>query len=281
MKRPEGAEGYRNPANELQHLRTGKYHARELFLILKENAQIPMADKISQDEMRFVRRHKTHNHQPITEFPDKNLEDWLKYWLKIFDRAYFFNAVQRAYKGFHLVSEQNDEEFIARQKQGGDISVGWWNSQTRKIYLVFQDYAATGQEPISIILGTLLHEMLHAFLELYLCNGFHCAEFIVSQEGLGELGHGVVWANSICKLHEVSIRDLGIVLDCSIDCGLEQEIRHGCMYRDDQLKRWGHEELIPVKQAVSQERIQKYGTHGKRFWWLRLPFRYNYIWGAH
>ena len=102
MKRPEGAEGHRNPANELQHLRTGKYHARELFLILKENVQIPMADKISQDEMRFVRRHKTHNHQPITEFPDKNLEDWLKYWLKIFDRAYFFNAVQRAYKGFIL-----------------------------------------------------------------------------------------------------------------------------------------------------------------------------------
>ena len=73
-------------------------------------------------------------------------------------------------------------------------------------------------------LGTLVHEMLHAFFEIYTCGCIDCCE------GRDDLygGHGKLWQAAACAIEKVDRRQfLGLELDFGRTLSLAANIQSG------------------------------------------------------
>lgn len=101
-------------------------------------------------------------------------------------------------------------------------------------------------------LGTLLHEMGHAFLGLWGCDNWDC-KTIVEREGMG---HGWAWQN-IAFAVEGACRDVGF-LGLRLDLGRVQHLAKECLDSDVEVPwsragEWGMEAEEVRREMEEQE----------------------------
>ncbi|KAG9230194.1 hypothetical protein BJ875DRAFT_488218 [Amylocarpus encephaloides] len=85
-------------------------------------------------------------------------------------------------------------------------------------------------------IATLLHEMLHAFLDFFSSSTLPCAV-----GGIGATGHGPAWADSMAILQRALQREVSFPVLCCIPIAIQDNIKGEPTWRpsDDQKIRWG------------------------------------------
>ncbi|KAI4132925.1 MAG: hypothetical protein LQ347_002359 [Umbilicaria vellea] len=122
-------------------------------------------------------------------------------YLKAFDDFFFFGAL----KDWIRLDLQHDDIPCC-----GVIAVGLTRSDAGPpgTLITITDRHALWQEPAyryNEILGTLLHEMVHALFSVYSCNCAQCLvdEAVVASVGL--TGHGPVWQSLAARVEEAVV----------------------------------------------------------------------------
>ncbi|KAG9237186.1 hypothetical protein BJ875DRAFT_481509 [Amylocarpus encephaloides] len=113
--------------------------------------------------------------------------DFLRTYAKIFDDLFFFGSMLSP--GNERINLHYDDGLRLEGTQG--ITIHKYPSQYANIVIWRQlPKSNSSPERMQRTLITLLHEMVHAFLRLYLCND--CRE-TGSWDTVGKTGHGKTW----------------------------------------------------------------------------------------
>lgn len=77
---------------------------------------------------------------------------------------------------------------------------------------------------IKALVGTLLHEMLHAFIDLYSCQCLEtCLDLNKEQEAIGISGHADAWSTAMVQLQQALESEVGWEVDVNLDMSLKLE----------------------------------------------------------
>lgn len=203
------------------------YYGRDLTPILWQQHhqhQSPISKRLSTSQNAILRS-PIPRCKSITE-----LRNLLDEWMKIFDRAFYFQAVRNRCPPVKLINTSQDFH-------------GMYDPQTHIIRINLslpppQDYRGTVEEWRICV---LLHEMLHAFLILYSCRRRDdgcLAMWDLSMGGASDVGHGPAWANAMTVIQAALRREVR----WEVDCGINKSVRHTMSISDwhprpDQLQR--------------------------------------------
>jgi len=172
-----------------------------------------------------LRRHQIDTlHAPIPDCKDDqaNLEHLLITWFDIFNRAFFVEGLtfirdqSFARRGL-TVREGRDPRnlfgrFVHRFGEPGMIEIN----------LDVEPDSNFGGSPEEMHIGTLLHEMLHAFLDYCSCTCRACLnKRSVYRDGSGKTGHGPVWANPMIAM----VKALQDQVSWDVEIGMADSIR--------------------------------------------------------
>jgi hypothetical protein len=90
----------------------------------------------------------------------------------------------------------------------------------------------------NLLLETLLHEMCHAFLEIYAC---HASECFLEREHGGVTGHGRAWEMVATAAQNTANRNFHLQLDLNIASSVERDRnsrrQSWCNFMDEQLEK--------------------------------------------
>ncbi|CAG8955607.1 hypothetical protein HYFRA_00009561 [Hymenoscyphus fraxineus] len=154
-------------------------------------------------------------------------------WFDLFDTWLFGGTLSNT----DLVIENSKTSALGR---------GWYYNPTNTVHIQLLD-KTLGSEPgftgsnEHLFIGTLLHEMVHAFIYLYSCPKYCCNVCFEPQlGGRGKFGHGPVWADSLTVLSEV----LGSKVSWPVFVNIPRSIANSMCLEDwqptqAQLEFWG------------------------------------------
>lgn len=180
--------------------------------------------------------------------PDPESPELLNQYAKIFDGLFFFGSVW-GFCSFEVVSELPD----------GIQGVGLATSprpykgcivETERECTIMLLNRSLGPfeikdpyERLRKYLAVLLHEMIHAMFNLYVC--FSCDECVKETWALeGMTGHGEAWQEVALLIEERCEELLDEDLDLRRCSSAEVEMRNGGLLSGEQLQRWDMEEQI-------------------------------------
>lgn len=88
------------------------------------------------------------------------------------------------------------------------------------------------EERVSKIVSAVVHELVHAFADIYQCNGRDCQTFMETDSGFGFTGHRPCWLNMIQGARWFMYRfvdtfvpqgEEGDDFNCMVSAGLEKK----------------------------------------------------------
>ncbi|KAL3305217.1 hypothetical protein RB213_004003 [Colletotrichum asianum] len=150
------------------------------------------------------------------------LDNYLHDLMKCLDDCFFFGTLTRVHQGHQAPCVQlstgyhvlGDEAGI---KYGETISKG--NSSHIKVWTLTASSLCAETVPWSTIVSTLMHEMTHAYLNTFVCNGEQCTRNSINTVGLS--GHG----NTFLKVHALILQQMRswhtVLADMDSACSLE------------------------------------------------------------
>lgn len=216
------------PDQDAPNFRPACYLGRDLALLLAENADLSIEDKLSPDQLQQALQPLPHYQLSPSE-RSQILTPFLNSWFRILDSAFFFNTVSKNLKSFTL--EQAD---LSRPL----VYLGWYDWINKSLTLVVESpmLLYPGVSLWEHYISVLAHEMLHCFLSVYTCR---CAECVEKGDAGRAVYHGLAWADSMVEIQDALMRDLPLILDCIIsDSVLEEIKRTGDIPSSAQLQRW-------------------------------------------
>ncbi|KAG9246433.1 hypothetical protein BJ878DRAFT_560625 [Calycina marina] len=232
-----GGRSHLDPANEFKNLRPGSYRAEDLVRILTDNAAIPLKKKLPKTSAEWVIRCHTMEAIPTDT---KFLDTYAKRWLAVFGHGYYFDALEKdgdeeTFKGIEVIDPKHP---VLLDPSTGKYMThrGFFHPLDRKIYVVNGDFGR--EDKMLKILGTILHEALHAFLNTFVCDKKCCEDFLASTQGLGLEGHATQWSNAMFELEKAVKRDLGLKINTGFHNSIGAEMMQGFNPEDDDLDRW-------------------------------------------
>jgi hypothetical protein len=169
-----------------------------------------------------------HNLSQQTEDPSFQDAKLLRNYWECFNEIFFSKALQYKRSGFDMINRSE----LEWQKNSGEIS-GYTKEHRREVPYRYQIHA-----PIYILeilksesvgdaqrmrnyIGTLLHEMIHAFIQTYTCLCDGCEERNKIHEG--RKGHGRTWQTIAHAVERFCSNELGLELDLNRECELAKD----------------------------------------------------------
>jgi len=160
------------------------------------------------------------------------LQSLLDQWMKLLDKAFFFEGVRKRWPNVSLVHLGNSVHGVY-EHHGRGVCV---NVDTKPD----KGYQGRVEE---FRICTLVHEMLHAFVALYTCmeRSDGCRDkWHPSMGGEGATGHGPASANSMVAIQPALQREVTWLVDCAVGISVAFTMSYtGWKPRPDQLVRWG------------------------------------------
>ncbi|KAJ5038845.1 uncharacterized protein L3040_006524 [Drepanopeziza brunnea f. sp. 'multigermtubi'] len=206
-----------------------RYTVRDLSISLTTNAATRLANRLSQHELETLQG-------PVPEIENEyDLTRLASSFFPLFDKAFFFGVLRR---GMH-------PSLPILTYNSADQDEGFYSHKQRQIQLNLNVEPPHGTSVGQRQLCVLLHEMLHAFLEIYACGCRECRKRAAAGAGMGvgESGHGKEWCSAMSALQGALQDGVRWDVDCGIQVSVAIEVRaSGWGPRGDLLRRWGVDE---------------------------------------
>ncbi|KAL2073879.1 hypothetical protein VTL71DRAFT_11205 [Oculimacula yallundae] len=237
-KHPQITDRLQNPSGKI-------YKQKELSFALQVNANrlyAEVQDRLSHADIAILRG-------DIPDVTSKtDLTRLLNIWLRILDKALFFNLIRRGIR--------KQDPLVVYEKVD-DMHGACW-SMGKRTYITLNRLPEYNQHGsiAQCFIGTLAHEMLHAFFHLYSCESCsHCKKRMGARKGgEGKLGHGPTWCNAIVKIQKALQLQLGWEVNTYHARSIAIEMRNsGWVPRDDQIERWELTEFDLEAMAEDEE----------------------------
>lgn len=207
---------------QCKRLKRGKYCPRDIPRVLQERSRNPLSLWLTAGSMAVIR----HPTRVRSEDEAKHL---LGRWAKLFDEAFFFNSLL--------------DHIAPIQCTGiGRGCYGHYEHTGSGLCINLEERPPAGYPGSheQYLIGRLMHELTHAFLDVYRCRCSSCqARKHPREGGIGKLGHGPVWANCL-KIMELSLQE---VVDWPVDAGVWTAVRKSMRQENwsatpKQVERW-------------------------------------------
>ena len=220
-----------NPQKHLPTLYRQAYNGRDLSLMLRQNAETGVEDKITNEEYDWLKNPEGNVNQ------EDGLADFLDYSLSILDKVFFFGLVQEVVPRVALFATNERPAGTGLHPNAGAV----WLPETSIIY--FNKSVRADEKEI---ISNLLHEMCHVFLETFSCPFRKCSQTVGAVHNIhGATGHGPIFCNAISRIQDAMTRELGWQANCGIDRAVQTEMRASQWEpTEKQLVRWHLEHLM-------------------------------------
>lgn len=220
------------------------YEANELSQALWENAKkfrAQIGAHLDHDEIGILR-------SPVIDIkPEADSEaEFLalaKTWFGILDKAFFFNLLSDKMKApdpiviFHNAVCKIDGQCHYLEEMSC-ISLNICQGYVK------ESKSSTAQ----LMIGTLLHEMVHAFFYIFSCKCTSCDAHANRKGGRGILSHGVHWCNSMYAIQSALTDQIKWTVDTGIAESVALEMNSSCWTpRSDQIERWNLDARVLAK----------------------------------
>ncbi|CZT09151.1 uncharacterized protein RCO7_04033 [Rhynchosporium graminicola] len=228
--------------DDLPNPRQHTYFGRDLARTLRYNAEKDIETVLADHEINLLQ-------DPIPEVSStRESKNLMNTYFLIFDQAFFCK----------LLGKDLKKRIVIYDDHQNDASLGYYKDGIIHINMTIQDRTGPlGEKQLAV----LLHEMLHAFLDLYTCNCSKCEKRTADQGGFGATGHGSTWANSMIYLQKSLARQVGWDVDCGVERGVYTEMNaSGWQPRPEQFERWN----IKSSHVPQVKKHHERGKHKKR-----------------
>jgi len=230
------------PLRENFILSKHRHNGGQLSLILVKNAQHSIFGKHAayfNISKLTKQQHDLLSHQS----PDKYIGHCLSEYYDILDEAFFVGSLASIIK-LKLYRDEKDTQF------------GFYDEDTSSVYLNLH-LQVSGKPYIDTMkqrIATMVHEMVHAFLDTFSCNCKACETEADTPQGVGPGGHGTLWCDAMKEIQGSMNRDLDWTIDCGILNSLGEEMET-CKWipTSAELKRWGVR-LFPAELEATRDR---------------------------
>ena len=212
---------HRNLYFDYGDLQARCYEGNAIKNILINNTRIPLYAKLSSSDIRLLQKIL------IYSSTSKAIKEILGVYLRILDKAFFFGAIAKVCR--LQVEAEHGQSYRANYSPSRKTIVLVLEGQTTGCFIgILKDYIAK-----------LLHEMLHAFLQIYTCQ---CSECRANGNAIADrdtTGHREQWVDSLRAIQSALFRDLGWNLDLGIPESVSLEVTQtGWRPTGEQLLRW-------------------------------------------
>ncbi|KAG4413438.1 hypothetical protein IFR04_013415 [Cadophora malorum] len=197
----------------------GKYCGKFFSKTLRDNAKTEIKTRLGDSEMRILGL-------PIPPIEtEAEAKVMVLRFFPIFDRAFFINLVGKIVT--NPVEIYDDSEDTGKFCYSGDHII--------RLNISIPDWKSPVGEKL---LCTLLHEMLHVFLEYYTCKCRKCEKRTARTGGPGKTNHGFAFCNAMIGLQEALQREVKWKVDCDLAHSVRVEMEaSGWEPTEQQLKR--------------------------------------------
>ena len=229
-----GKTTHRQFLDEIPNTKRHGYHPKELGYLLQQNAN---RRKVSQLTATAQHRLKA----PVRMcYQESDAEKLLDEWLPVLDELFFFGAVEPQLKnGIQLFNDPKGANEGLYNERGSWI----------KINIGAPGHCIGERHCERLFLGTLLHEMLHAFLRTFSCTQKCCTSYAADV-----VGHQAIWCHAMVKLEASFERFVGWDVDCNIPTSVMGDMeKSDWQPREDHLDRWGLREKLVFNKNLGEE----------------------------
>jgi len=207
------------------------YRVPDLSAAVCQNVGGSIFAQLTEKEQKFL----VDLSNPDVEESDEQILSLLLTVFPIFDRAIFFSSL-----GDYV---QCIDTFRGMTKYGNGHEVfnhALWNRRTRSIFVNLDTDRLDKSRGSNkqAFLTFFLHEMLHAFLDIYRCRCSFCSTEVEIEKHLGKTGHGPCWCNAMSAIAQMVKRDLGWNTNFAMAESVQAEVVKGVVPSDAQLARW-------------------------------------------
>ena len=194
---------------------------------------IPLSHTHEEVQQRLLENESKQRQFAVDYFWNKNLENlnifptrhaldsWnVQKYFELFNKIFFFGALTKDFCELKFVEEVGvSREEWHRNSTHEDVE-GHTTDPRRhrlcyqgctKISIFEQKDDVSKATLLRRYLGTLLHEMIHAFIHIYICLSPSCEAQTAQLEGSG--GHGITWHRLALAFEEFAANWLGLELD--------------------------------------------------------------------
>ena len=196
------------------------YTHDDLFDAIQDRCARPMLDNLNPNN-------PTHRHwmdvirSPVftSLMPDQEFQSFVDEWMMIFDHIYFDN----------LVRCKTGPPIISHSRTG---ALAHYNPNERELTIdidcLYRTASfETGSVPVNHrVVSVLLHEMVHAFVDLYGCRCRDCFQRKPELDGVG-IGHGPPFLTCLGYLHGHLQQAVLFEVRLGIKRSLEGEMEQG------------------------------------------------------
>jgi hypothetical protein len=161
------------------------------------------------------------NLENLNIFPTRHaLDSWnVQKYFELFNKIFFFGALTEDFCELKFVEEVGVSREEWHRNSTHDDAEGYTTDPRRrlryrgrtKISIFEQKDDVSKATLLRRYLGTLLHEMIHAFIHIYICLSPSCEAQTAQLEGSG--GHGITWHRLALAFEEFAGNWLGLELD--------------------------------------------------------------------
>jgi hypothetical protein len=198
---------------------------------------------------------------------EKALIHFLRQWFDIFNSAFYDGALRTMRDRLYLVTDE----------AGSDKGIFWLHTPLDKSQIwIRKNYVPLSFEKITqeeSFLGTLVHEMLHAFLRFYTCDCKPCKNLEhPSVGGFGTTGHGPCWIDPMLAIGQALQNAVQWRVQVGVIPSIKYEMRESNWEPTMQeIRRW---DITPTR--FSDGELSTYGwlkNSRQKEWELQRPDR--------
>jgi hypothetical protein len=157
--------------------------------VFKDLCRVPLTSRLSRQNLATL-------NAPVQFSDHEEFKKLYTRWSEVFNQGFFFNA---------LLDRIAPIQYVRR----GDCTTGYYEHTGAGLVIdpnhpLATEYPGTRAQ---LIISTLAHEMLHAFLDVYRCRCLKClSRNAASRGGVGSNGHGPAWA-ACMRTIEIALQD--------------------------------------------------------------------------
>jgi hypothetical protein len=205
------------------------YPSRELSCSIVEICEGDILAKLDVQERKFA---TSPQHCGVTR---QEVDVFLQRWIPILDKIFFFGLVQKVLRKVKVTTRTHcwwspSKQFVGYYANV-KICIGMLTFERCQIHET--------QRRGWVGLGTLVHEMLHAFLQLYGCS---CS----GPEGCRQTWrqhHSLDFFEALSAINRAIKRDLPVDVELTIEVDVAAEMDKGMLIPEEYITRWGLDEM--------------------------------------
>jgi hypothetical protein len=155
----------------------------------------------------------------------------LEEYYEVFNEIFFSTALQHNRSTFNMIRAGTDEWKARKNELRAYTTYKRPSVSSREeaqasihIFEIVESGNETRAQGMQSYIGTLLHEMIHAFIQVYTCRCAHCVKKHTEYEREGQTGHGRTWQVIAHAVEKFCCNELGLELDLSRAYALAEEI---------------------------------------------------------